>query len=80
MTVALGRPSARQRCDRLRRFGHRTYGELNAREPGRPGAARQGGIRAGDGVVIMFANRPEFVEVYAACMRRAFVRRPSTGT
>lgn len=49
-----------------------TYGELNARANKVARALRARGIRAGDGVVIMCANRPEFVEVYAACMRSGF--------
>jgi long-chain acyl-CoA synthetase len=46
-----------------------TYGELNARGNQLARALRARGVAAGDGVVIMCSNRPEFAEVYVACLR-----------
>src|ERR1700690_3948752 len=49
--------------------GTRTFAELNARANQVVRALRRRGLRAGDAVAIMCTNRPEFVEVYVACMR-----------
>jgi len=46
-----------------------TYGALNARANQLVRALRSRGVDAGDGLVIMCSNRPEFAEVYAACLR-----------
>jgi long-chain acyl-CoA synthetase len=46
-----------------------TYGELNARANQLARALRASGLSEGDGLAILCANRPEFVEVYAACLR-----------
>lgn len=49
--------------------GRRTYGELNRRANQLVRALRRRGLRSGDGVALLCSNRPEFVEVYAACLR-----------
>jgi long-chain acyl-CoA synthetase len=46
-----------------------TYGELNAEANRLVRALRARGVRAGDGLALMCSNRPEFVAVYAACLR-----------
>jgi long-chain acyl-CoA synthetase len=49
--------------------GDRTFGELNARANQVVRALRRRGLQAGDGVALLCRNRPEFVEVVAACQR-----------
>jgi long-chain acyl-CoA synthetase len=51
--------------------GERTlsYGELNRRANQLARVLRGRGVAAGDGLALMCSNRPEFVEVYAACLR-----------
>ncbi len=51
------------------RHGDRTYGELNARVNQLVGALRRRGVRAGDPVALLCANRAEFVETYLATQR-----------
>jgi long-chain acyl-CoA synthetase len=47
----------------------RTFGELDARANQLVRALRRRGVRAGDAVALLCANRPEFVEVVAAAQR-----------
>jgi long-chain acyl-CoA synthetase len=49
--------------------GDRTYGELNGRVNQLVSALRRRGLRAGDAVALLCANRPEFVETYLATQR-----------
>ena len=49
--------------------GTLTYGELNARANRLARALRGAGLSEGDAVALLCSNRPEFVEVYAACLR-----------
>jgi long-chain acyl-CoA synthetase len=49
--------------------GRRSFGELNERANQLARALRRLGLRAGDGVALLCGNRPEFVEVVAACQR-----------
>jgi len=49
--------------------GDRTFGELDAHANQLVRALRRRGLRAGDGVVVLCANRPEFAEVVAAAQR-----------
>jgi long-chain acyl-CoA synthetase len=49
--------------------GDRTYAELNERANRLARALRARGLSAGDAVALQCSNRPEFVEVYAACLR-----------
>jgi len=49
--------------------GSRTFAELNGRANQLVRGLRRRGLRAGDAVALMCGNRPEYAEVYAACMR-----------
>src|SRR5262245_37342724 len=49
--------------------GRRTFAELNGRANQLVRALRRRGLRAGDAVAVMCGNRPEFAELYAACVR-----------
>ncbi|HET6835492.1 MAG TPA: AMP-binding protein [Acidimicrobiales bacterium] len=49
--------------------GQRSFKELNERANQLARALRRLGLRAGDGVALLCGNRPEFVEVAAACQR-----------
>ncbi|HYZ98053.1 MAG TPA: AMP-binding protein [Acidimicrobiales bacterium] len=49
--------------------GELTFAELNHRANQVTRALRLLGLRAGDGVALVCGNRPEFVEVVAACQR-----------
>jgi long-chain acyl-CoA synthetase len=52
--------------------GTRTFGEANAHANALVRALRSRGVRAGDGVALLCANRPEFAEVAAAAQRAGF--------
>jgi long-chain acyl-CoA synthetase len=52
--------------------GNRSYAELNTRANQLSRALRARGLKSGDAVALMFSNRPEFAEVYAACLRSGF--------
>jgi len=54
-------------------YGDRTFAELDARADQVARALRAHGLGAEDGVALVARNRPEFVEVWAAC-RRAGLR------
>jgi long-chain acyl-CoA synthetase len=49
--------------------GDRTFAEVNANANRLVRALRAQGVRAGDGIALMSANRPEFVETFAAAQR-----------
>ena len=69
MTVALHAAAEPSRPAIVAGGASVTYGELNARANQLVRALRSRGVGAGDGLVIMCSNRPEFAEVYAACLR-----------
>lgn len=71
MTVALHAAEAPERLAVVAsRSGARlSYGELNNRANQLARALHARGLGAGDGLVIMCSNRPEFAEVYTACQR-----------
>jgi len=50
-------------------YGERTFAELNARVNQLARVLRNAGLKPDDGVAMLLTNRPEFVEVYYACMR-----------
>jgi long-chain acyl-CoA synthetase len=52
--------------------GDRTFAELEARANQLVRALRRAGLRSGDAVALVCPNRPEFVEVVAACARGGF--------
>jgi long-chain acyl-CoA synthetase len=49
--------------------GNRTFAELNAHANQLVRALRRRGLKTGDGVALMCANRPEFIETYLAVHR-----------
>src|SRR5262245_51215077 len=50
-------------------YGDRTFAEVNANANRLVWALRARGVRAGDGIALMSANRPEFAETHAAAQR-----------
>ncbi len=52
--------------------GNRTFAELDARANQLVRGLRARGLAAGDAVALVSRNRPEFVEVWAACRRAGF--------
>jgi long-chain acyl-CoA synthetase len=50
-------------------YGHRSFAELNRHANQLVRALRARGVQAGDGIALMSANRPEFVEALAAAQR-----------
>jgi long-chain acyl-CoA synthetase len=69
MTLALHARVAPDRLAVVSPFGDRTFAELNANANRLVRALRTRGIGAGDALVLVLANRPEFAEVMAACQR-----------
>ncbi|MEJ6592490.1 MAG: AMP-binding protein [SAR86 cluster bacterium] len=53
-------------------YGNRTFAELNARANQLARVLRNAGLKPDDGVAMLLVNRPEFLEVYYACMRAGF--------
>jgi acyl-CoA synthetase (AMP-forming)/AMP-acid ligase II len=49
--------------------GRRSFGELNARVNQQARALRAAGLTPGDGIALLVANRPEFVETHQAALR-----------
>lgn len=56
----------------ISQHGNRTFAELDAAANRLVRAFRAAGLRAGDAVALLCRNRPEFVEVVAACARGGF--------
>ena len=50
-------------------YGDRTFAELNSRINQLVRVLRGAGLKPDDGVAMLLRNRPEFVEVYFACLR-----------
>jgi long-chain acyl-CoA synthetase len=50
-------------------YGERSFAELNERINQFARVLRKAGLKPDDGVAMLLTNRPEFVEVYYACMR-----------
>jgi long-chain acyl-CoA synthetase len=69
MVIAVTAREAPERPAILSPNGDRSFDELNARANQLVRALRARGIGEGDAVALMCANRPEFVEVYAAALR-----------
>ena len=53
-------------------YGDRTFSQLNARVNQLVRVLRNAGLKPDDGVAMLLVNRPEFVEVYYACVRAGF--------
>ena len=69
MTLSAHAAAAPERTALVTESGDRTFGGLNARVNQLARALRRRGLKAGDAVALLCSNRPEFVEVYAACQR-----------
>lgn len=69
MTLAFTAQRAPERLAIISDHGSRSFAELNARANQWAHLFRSAGLKAGDAVALMCGNRPEFVEVYAACWR-----------
>ncbi len=69
MTWAFHAARAPERMALISDHGDRTFAELNANTNRLVRALRSRGIREGDSLSLVCANRPEFAEVYGACMR-----------
>jgi len=72
MRIAFTAARAPDRPAILSERGDLSYGELNARANQLARSLRTRGLGAGDAVALMCSNRPEFAEVYAACLRAGF--------
>ncbi|MBD3666896.1 MAG: AMP-binding protein, partial [Kangiella sp.] len=72
MVLALHAQMAPSRPAIVSPHGDRTYGELNERANQLVRALRRAGLKEGDAVALLCANRPEFVETCAACARAGF--------
>ena len=72
MTIAVVAREAPDRMAILSDAGSLSYGELNARANQLVRAFERRGLGRGDAVALVCANRPEFVEVLAACQRGGF--------
>lgn len=72
MVLALHAQMAPSRPAIVSPHGNRTYGELNERANQLVRALRRAGLKEGDAVALLCANRPEFVETCAACARAGF--------
>ncbi len=69
MVIALHAEAAPDRPAILSPLGDRTYAELNARSNQLVRALRSAGLKEGDAVALLCANRPEFVETCVALSR-----------
>lgn len=69
MTIAYHAQEAPDRMAVISNFGERTFGQLNARANQLARVLRKAGLKPDDAVAMLLVNRPEFVEVYYACMR-----------
>ena len=69
MTVAYHAQQIPMRMAVVTKFGERTFSALNARANQLARVFRQAGLKPDDGVAMLLVNRPEFLEVYYACMR-----------
>jgi long-chain acyl-CoA synthetase len=69
MTVAYHAQEAPDRMAVSSSYGDRTFAELNARANQLARVFRAAGLKPDDSVAMLLVNRPEFIEVYYACMR-----------
>ncbi len=72
MVIAFHAQTAPDRAAILSPLGDRTYASLNAKANQLVRALRRAGLKPGDAVALLCANRPEFVEVCVACSRAGF--------
>ncbi|HIG39138.1 MAG: AMP-binding protein [bacterium] len=72
MTLAF---HAQERPDKMAvtsQYGERTFADLNSRANQLARVLRSAGLKPDDGVAMLLVNRPEFLEVYYACMRAGY--------
>jgi len=69
MTVAYHAQLSPERMAVITNHGSRTFAQLNARANQLARVFRKAGLKTDDGVAMLLVNRPEFLEVYYACMR-----------
>ncbi len=72
MTLAF---HAQERPDKMAvvsAYGERTFSALNQRANQLARVLRDAGLKPDDGVAMLLVNRPEFLEVYYACLRAGF--------
>ncbi len=69
MTIAFHAQQDPSRTAVITEFGNRTFGELNERCNQLARVFRQAGLEPDDSVAMLMINRPEFIEIYYACMR-----------
>ncbi len=69
MLIAFTASRSPERPAILSERGDRSYAALNTRANQLARALRARGLRPGDAVALLCSNRPEFAEVYAACLR-----------
>lgn len=69
MTLAYHAQQAPERMAVQTSFGDRTFAELNAKANQLARVFKKAGLKTDDGVAMLLVNRPEFLEVYYACMR-----------
>lgn len=72
MTLAYHAQEAPDRMAVITEMGNRTFSELNARANQLVRVFIKAGLKPEDGVAMLLVNRPEFLEVYYACMRSGF--------
>lgn len=72
MSIAFTANRAPDRPAIISKRGNRSFIELNAQANRLVGVLREAGLRPGDSVALMCSNRPEFAEVFAACLRAGF--------
>ena len=69
MAVAYHAQERPERMAMVSNYGSRTFAELNARANQLARVFRAAGLKPDDSVAMLLVNRPEFIEVYYACMR-----------
>jgi long-chain acyl-CoA synthetase len=68
-TTSLHAAARPQRPALVSAHGNRTYAELEANANRLANALRAAGLQPGNAVALVCRNRPEFAEVYSACLR-----------
>lgn len=69
MTVAYRAQEVPDHMAVISNFGDRTFDELNRRANQLARVFRKAGLKPDDNIAMLLVNRPEFLEVYYACMR-----------
>jgi long-chain acyl-CoA synthetase len=72
MTLAYHAQERPEKMAVISQHGDRTFAQLNARANQLARVLRKAGLQPDDGVAMLLINRPEFLEVYYACMRAGY--------